>query len=485
MALSLFFPENGVQFSDDIKLHFISFREIFGIEKNYADISEIIENNALLNDTVIENHPIEEQSGDNDTVIAEVNNLKESISQIQFPKNNHKVLYTAFKAFDNAANAKKPVRILHYGDSQIEGDRISSFLRYKLQQKFGGIGVGLIPVQQGYDFGFSVTQKNSGNWHRYTMYGIRDTKVIHEKYGALGSFCRFSPYLIDSLNNGNPSIEAWVSFSPSAYSYTNTRILQQCRVFYSQNTAPFLTELYEGGVLVDVDMYPKSNSFQTIRWVFEHPVSNIKIIFKGTESPDIYGIALDGLAGIAVDNIAMRGSSGLFFTRIDKKNLKEHYRELNVKMIILQFGGNVVTNITKDYSYYEKYFYSQLKRIQEVMPDVAIIVIGVADMSVKEKDGYVTYPNLEKVRDALKNATFKADAAYWDMYEAMGGKNSMPSWVLADPPLASKDFVHFNMRGANTIALMFYKSIIYEYNLYKKDIVREENSAKYNETESR
>jgi hypothetical protein len=88
---------------------------------------------------------------------------------------------------------------------------------------------------------------------------------------------------------------------------------------------------------------------------------------------------------------------------------------------------------------------------------------------MKDKDRYVSYPNIEKIRDAMKNAAFDANCAYWDMYEAMGGKNSMPSWVFATPSLASKDFVHFNTRGARIIANMFYNSLMYEYNLYKKN----------------
>jgi hypothetical protein len=144
------------------------------------------------------------------------------------------------------------------------------------------------------------------------------------------------------------------------------------------------------------------------------------------------------------------------------------YKELNVKLIILQFGGNVVPHITDNYKYYEKWFYSQLKLLEEIAPGVPVIVIGVADMSMKKKDRYVSYPNIEKIRDALKNATFKADAVYWDMYEAMGGQNSMPSWVFAEPPLASTDFVHFTPKGAKIISQMFYNSFIYEYNRYEQ-----------------
>ena len=37
-------------------------------------------------------------------------------------------------------------RIIHYGDSQLEGDRISGYLRNRLQQLYGGSGLGFIPV---------------------------------------------------------------------------------------------------------------------------------------------------------------------------------------------------------------------------------------------------------------------------------------------------------------------------------------------------
>ena len=81
---------------------------------------------------------------------------------------------------------------------------------------------------------------------------------------------------------------------------------------------------------------------------------------------------------------------------------------------------------------------------------------------------YVTYPNIPLIRDALKQASFENDCAYWDMFEAMGGENSMPSWVFYDPPLGEKDFIHFTPQGARYIAKMFYNAFMYEYNRYLK-----------------
>ena len=48
---------------------------------------------------------------------------------------------------DSLANSKGQVRVMYYGDSQIEGDRISGKLRELLREGRGGTGPGLfLPV---------------------------------------------------------------------------------------------------------------------------------------------------------------------------------------------------------------------------------------------------------------------------------------------------------------------------------------------------
>ena len=51
----------------------------------------------------------------------------------------------------------------------------------------------------------------------------------------------------------------------------------------------------------------------------------------------------------------------------------------------------------------------------------------------------------------------------------MGGYNSMPSFVNADPALASTDYVHFTELGVNLVAEMFYNALMLEYRKYSSD----------------
>ncbi|MCD6367338.1 MAG: hypothetical protein J7L46_07355, partial [Bacteroidales bacterium] len=192
----------------------------------------------------------------------------------------------------------------------------------------------------------------------------------------------------------------------------------------------------------------------------------ITVKFIGADSPDIYAVAFDNTTGIAVDNIPIRGSSGTFFTKMDFNHLSKFYKNLNVGMVILEFGGNTLPYLKDSAAckQYGRYFSSQIYRFQRILPQIPIIVIGVADMSIKEKTTFVTYPLLEKLRDEMKKAAFTAGCGYWDMYEAMGGENSMPAWVSTNPPLAAPDYTHFTSKGANVIANMFYNALIQEYN---------------------
>lgn len=459
---ALFFPEEGITVSKSIRLHFLTRTDLLSANKvRYADISSILNRQELLNDSILtamaEGRSIRRLDADS---------LRNSITPIEYPGNDSTLLYPFFRSLKNLPNTGQLIRIMHYGDSQIEDDRITSLLRNRLQTRFGGSGAGLVPAAQLYPYAFSMKQESSNNWERYIGFARRDTSIGHTRYGPLASFCTFTSVNLPSIRSD--STEAWIKFGVSPYAYNNTKTFTQCRVFYGWNRSPFLNELYIDKTLADADIFPASSQLRVIRYKFDSPGKEIMLKFKGSESPEIYGIALDGNRGVAVDNIPLRGCSGLFFTAFDEELMAAMYKELNVKMFILQFGGNFVPSGLDNFTGYENWFYSQLIRIKKLCPSAKILVIGVADMSLKERNYYITNPNVEKVRNALKSASFKAGAAFWDMYKAMGGKNSMPSWVNADPPLASDDFVHFNPRGAKTIAQMFYNSFILEYHKYEK-----------------
>ncbi|MFO7722058.1 MAG: hypothetical protein R6V49_02445 [Bacteroidales bacterium] len=455
-VISFFFPADGVKIGS-FTIHFPTLTEIFSPESvEYADITALQQ----AADTVVApTEPVElpdTLEGGFPIRLIEIADLK--TRHLEFPDGRRSVLYPFFRKLDSLGVARKQVRILHYGDSQIEGDRITHLLRRKFQSQFGGSGPGIVPVVELYN-SRAVNRSLEGNWQRYTLFG-QGSKVPHSKYGAMASFSRFRPLAQDSLINDSILYSAGVTFTGTGYPFS------QCKVFAGNARSPVAVDISSNGSLVKSD---------TIRGNLQIITagtggSDVTITFSGYDSPDVYGVDLSGGSGVMVDNLPMRGSSGTVFTRINASQLQQMYSALNVELFILQFGGNVMPYIKNEQecANYGNWFYSQIMLLKRVRPSASVIVIGPSDMSIKEKEHYLTYPLLESVRDALKEATFKAGGAYWDMYEAMGGKNSMPSWVAADPPLAAADYTHFSPRGARLIGDMFYNALIWEYQLYRK-----------------
>ena len=52
--------------------------------------------------------------------------------------------------------------------------------------------------------------------------------------------------------------------------------------------------------------------------------------------------------------------------------------------------------------------------------------------------------------------------AFWDVFAAMGGENSMVKFVAANPPLASKDYTHLTYRGGRKLAKKLAEALLYD-----------------------
>ncbi|MEQ9231631.1 MAG: GDSL-type esterase/lipase family protein, partial [Cyclobacteriaceae bacterium] len=196
----------------------------------------------------------------------------------------------------------------------------------------------------------------------------------------------------------------------------------------------------------------------------------IRLEFEAVSSPDIYGLRLENDYGIVMDNIPMRGASGTYFGKINHTEMSTQFANTAPELIVLQFGGNTLPYIEDEEraGKYGGWMASQIRYLKRMNPTTDFVLIGPSDMSIKEGTKYVTYPLLPAVRDALRTAALDHGCGYWDMYEVMGGRNSMPSWVSADPPLAAPDYVHFTRDGARKIAGLFFDALMKDYEEYKK-----------------
>lgn len=440
-ALAHFFPKKGIQISDSFTLRFFNLNDIVNDTIQYADASFALE---IKRDSLF----IRDSLNIADSLKIFQNNPNDP-TRIKYHDSHKEILYPFFEALDSVREHEKElIRVVHYGDSQIEGDRISGYLRDRMQELFGGAGAGIVPAVQPIGAA-SIFQKASENWTRYAVFGTIEQKANHKRYGAM---------LAVSTYTGN---EAHIRFSKSNIGYARNKDIRSIRIYYGKTDGNTSVSVGEKAINL-----PATESVNVVKLSFGSLPNSFQLQFNGS-SPEIYGIALDGGPGVTVDNIPMRGSAGTRFTAVDKGNYKKMMQLMNTRLVLMEFGGNMLPSVAgpKSITKYKEEFKRQLEYVKEVAPDAAIITIGPADMSKSVEGKLQTYPYLAEVRDALREASFETGCAFWDMYEVMGGRNSMPSWVKQG--LAGKDYIHFTRDGAEKMAEIFTKALIDDYNEYR------------------
>ena len=117
--------------------------------------------------------------------------------------------------------------------------------------------------------------------------------------------------------------------------------------------------------------------------------------------------------------------------------------------------------------------------MKKCTPNAAIIVIGPSDMSQLQEGVYETFKFIPYCIEQMRKETLAAGGSYWDLYNAMGGKDSMYAWV--ENKLAGQDYVHFTTKGAKKASQMFYDAFIDAYNAWNKEITIEKEPKIENE----
>jgi hypothetical protein len=465
-----FAPDGGWEFGK-VKAKFLTYENFMHPKKQEnADITDIIadiDTSMTITDDPLLTH---QNGSDGDMGAPSGGGTEvESATELLMNETGEKNLHAFFKTLSAVASQKEKISILHYGDSQIEGDRMTSYIRQKVQDQFGGNGPGLIPAVNVYNT-FTFKQEVSKNFTRYTAFG--GDALTSRKYGAMASAARFTPeYDVDSTFNLDTIQEqtGWIEFEPSNVAYSRAKKYNNVILHYNSCVAPTMLKVYQNGNLIHEEKLIEDGNQHALKLSFKATPGKLKYEFTGKISPNICAFSLDGDYGVQVSNIAMRGSSGTLFGRLNQETLKNMYSELNTKLVVMQFGGNSVPFFKDSLSVrnFTGYFKSQINRIKNLNPGAMVIVIGPSDMSLLEDGIYETYPFLPYCVEQMIEVTKSAGGAYWNLYAAMGGHNSMPAWV--EKGLAGKDYIHFSNGGAKIASQLFYNAFIAEYGKWKKE----------------
>ncbi|NLW19399.1 MAG: hypothetical protein GXY81_06905 [Candidatus Cloacimonetes bacterium] len=390
------------------------------------------------------------------------------------------------KIHDFQKGSGETLRIAFYGDSIIEGDLLTETLRARLQEEYGGHGVGLVPITSIVS-GFRQTIRHSfsKNWetvsfmkrgeNRFPLGMIGYTFIPRTWYYEESVIeTKEQPAVFDSLGNlvsaavqGSSRKEgkrygasgpSWVEYSGSK-AKGGANDFRRIRLFYSHASANSkVTVNLDGGEDMVRSLTP-GEGVQMLDLSPSSPVSKVRLTFSPTDPIHVYGVSFDDRSGLYVDNLSVRGYSGMYFDAIPASILSSFQRYLDYDLVVLQYGGNVSSPQTRDYSRYKNGMIQTVRHIQSAMPGVPILLIGVQDRSTNQGGVYQTAPDIPILVKAQSEMAHETGAAFWNLFKAMGGLNSMPTYVNARPQLAARDYTHFTRSGADKLAEMLHKVI--------------------------
>ncbi|MGB0522189.1 MAG: hypothetical protein ACPGJS_04475 [Flammeovirgaceae bacterium] len=313
-----------------------------------------------------------------------------------------------------------------------------------------------------------MMHENSENFVRYEVFGPFKKPSLHNHYGYLGSYHKFAYQLPDSLKGEEPK---WVTGNllyqkPYLRTYKRISQVEQITIAYRNRFAPFVISGHINKRDVVYDSLGLHANFSLWKTPVSQKFTEFDLALRSNGDPEVYGVAFDCKSGVALDNAPFRGSSGIEFTAMNKSVLSQQVKKLNIKFMIVQFGVNVIPYVRTEYGYYKRNLKKQLKFLKSLSPELDVIVIGPSDMARKKGEDFASYPNVPVLRDAMKEAAFESGCAFWDLYGAMGGRNSIAAWVDSKPALANPDYTHFTRRGAKLVGELFFNALMKEYKSY-------------------
>jgi lysophospholipase L1-like esterase len=367
---------------------------------------------------------------------------KDSIIQIgkgQIEQNG--ALDKFFSGLDNLSQSNKSIHIGHFGDSQIEGDLLTTDIRDAMQNKFGGNGVGWMPLTS-IVAGYRVTigHQYNENW------SVFDFQNGSNKY---------RPGPTGQVFIGN--VGASTTFTSTKHAFKNAWLIAD------PNSSGTMSYTVSGKR--SIIQWPNNEKYFLPLPNSEGKQINIQC---DDGSPAIYGLNFENGKGCYVDNFAYRGSSGSGLSQLPTALFKSLEEIMDYKLIILEFGLNVHSVGSSNYKNYESSLDKTIKHIKQCFPNASILVIGISDKGRKIKGEWqsdVTVRDLELVQ---RNVAASNGCAFFSLYEAMGGEGSIIAWVEDSiPKLANNDYTHLSRDGTKLTGKMIFDYLMRSYDVYK------------------
>lgn len=348
----------------------------------------------------------------------------------------------------------RPVRIAYFGDSFIEGDILTDQLRADLQSEFGGEGVGFIDMASPTaGFRRSVRAYSKG-WYAHSI-----TDSVRFDRSRQGLAERFYVPIGRAYTNVN-GIPNNKSKHQDTCSVSNVYFRSPEGMSVSVRINGGETQTFESLATEEVQALGVRGKIGRVTWSVVGDT-----IDRGNT---FFGVSMDGENGVALDNFSLRGSSGVTLRTIPDHTLEEFAKVRAYDLIVLQFGLNVANSRRGNYAEYERKMREVVMKLAKAYPEASILIVSVSDRGQKVDGQVTTMYGIEQLAKYQRQLAYRTGCAYWNLFEAMGGKGSMAVFADSIPVRANKDYTHLNFAGGRYLGHLLFETLVDGWKNYEK-----------------
>lgn len=330
-------------------------------------------------------------------------------------------------------------RVLHYGDSLIDLDRITGPLRRRLQRRYGDAGHGFVLAGKPWRWyrqqGVKVT--TGDGWEPLRLVGGRSWG------GQLGLGCAAFQ------SSGAPT---WVRFTlePGAAA-------PRLELSYMQIPGGGVVRLRAGGQVGPWVRTTGRTAARFHRQTLASAPRSVTIDVRGRVR--LLGLTLerDG-PGITWENLPLVSARFHHLALLAADHWAEQLRHHRADLVVFQFGANDTISYGGDLDHYGRRVQLTLTRLRRALPAAGCLVIGPLDRLQRGANGQLQSPPvIGRVKARQRHVALASGCAFWDGQRAMGGAGSMSSWVSLG--LAQKDLVHLTPAGSEALAALLDRAL--------------------------
>lgn len=359
----------------------------------------------------------------------------------------HVGLHRFFAALRNRADLGRPVRVAFLGDSFIEGDILVADFRSALQQRFGGRGVGFVPITSVAAQYRPTVKIASEGWKTWSMLTKPDSL----------------PYTLSGMTFEEEAGEPTVTLE-AANRYPELDSASCLKLIYERNVATRLCLTVNGRTDSLMTALPPTDSVR--QYVYNGPVHKAEMRFRNTEGFRALGVVMEDSVGVSVDNYSLRGNSGMLLEQLDSASCRALNRIHTYDLIVLQYGLNIANDSILQYGWYGRRMEKAIRQVRQCFPTADVLLMGVSDRSRMENGTFCTMPSVLALLHAQRQTAKRAGILFWNTFGAMGGNNSMVRYV--EKNWASKDYTHLGFGGGRELARVLVEAILAEMEFYEE-----------------